>query len=192
MTQTGLLFASKSSTFRELLLVYQALVPFLYTENQASPSLEHVVPQRVLRHARLGKDALRDPYNLFLTSKHANSRRSDYPFLLPTPVDLSRICSHPVFPKEFTRVGHGSYVSHKRRLFIPRFTDYGVIARCVLRCNKTYGIDCEEVVYGGKKVASRWALLSPVTKAEKVHNILAQYWEFASKGIIRKEGWWYH
>lgn len=169
-------FATKIVEFRELLLLYQAMVPFLYSDSQVSPTIEHIVPQRLLREKH-GKNtfALNDPYNLCLTTRRANSLRSDYPFLLPTAACLSALRAQPSFETDFRKVGKDSYVSHKRRIFIPRLQDYSLICRATLHCHNKYNIAYDSVVCGGKPVVNYWAK-KPTTEKEQFQNVLALYW----------------
>lgn len=187
---SSLLFATKAASFRELLLLYHTMVPFLYSDSHVAPTVEHVVPQRVLRECTGSKSrAIQDPYNLFLATKRINSVRSDYPFLLPTAGELSELRGAPSFAKDFRKVGKDSYVSHKKRLFIPRHQDYGIICRSVLHCSREYGVDCSAVVNGGENVVRKWAE-TPMNKKEQTHNILALYWNFSAQGIPFDQGGW--
>jgi len=163
--------------FRDILIVYHAIVPFLYTNNcKHALSIEHVVPVRILKKIGQGKEAaIVDPYNLHLTTQKYNSLRSDYIFFLPGKTLRESLEKDSHFVKTFKDAGSGCLISHKFRVFVPRLQDYAIISRSALHCQKKYGIDCKQVVLGGEGVAHFWAN-KPLDGREKVHHTLAKFW----------------
>ena len=141
-----------SSVFRTH---YRAL-PCLYRNrvHEGDYSLEHVVPQSILRS--YGKETVCDPYNLHVASRSCNNMRSNYRFLLRDTGESD------------------SRVYHSARLFVPRPVDWGPIVRAVMYCHTRYGIDCEAVVVGGLPVVSHYCSVLPYSAQEISHAILCK------------------
>eukprot|EP00961_Rhodomonas_salina_P152212 2048660-Rhodomonas_salina.1 len=81
-------------------------------------NIEHVVPASILRRAESTIPVhfcIADPHNLHLASSGLNSIRSNYRFSLrpPTP--------------EMQPLGGCNFVSERKRLFVPRTSDWGCI-----------------------------------------------------------------
>ena len=162
----------RPASFKDLLLRYKDVSPFLYSKCRLAPNLEHVVPVSVLKKhvpPPLLTRAVQDPNNLFLAHSISNQKRSNYRFLLhPRPVTGE-------VPGGFQCVGSECYISHNDRLFIPRMLDCYTIARSVQYCHGKYKIPYEDVVFGGKDVVDAW-LTGSKSKEERVHALLVDFY----------------
>ena len=140
------------------------LLPTLYNDKSEIMSIEHVYPKCFLKELHNN-----DFHNTFRASKFINNLRSNYMFS-----DIKNI--------SWIHVSNDNYISHKYKLFNPRNTDKGIIARAILYMNYKYDykiIMCKDIIY-------KWCINYEPTFKEKLHNfygykIQGNYNPFISK-----------
>lgn len=104
-------------------------------------NVEHVVPKKYL----ISEEQNTNLYNLFLSDKVVNCKRSDFKF-----TELQFNNSAQLFYK------NGNIIDYKNRLFCPRECDKGVIARSIAYMKLNYNISIDKIIE--KDVLKQWLL----------------------------------
>jgi endonuclease I len=116
-------------------------MPLLYG-NTRHINLEHIYPKSFLN-----KTHHKEIHNIFASNGKMNSLRSNYKF------------------------GIGNYiVDHKKRIFVPRIEDRGIIARSLLFMNDIYSYTLKKVITE-EELLYEWNKLYEPTEKEIIHNI---------------------
>jgi endonuclease I len=136
--QTPFPSPSRSET-RAVLFKHYKKIPILYVGNSCTVlkrlNLEHVVPQSVLKSAKLQR-AIDDPVNLQLSLASVNCKRKNYHFAF----DMSCV------PKTQERMLEGlNFVDEKRKLFVPNEHDWGFLSRILLKMHNKWGFPLRSV-----------------------------------------------
>ena len=145
----NLLYCMKYCLSSNYILKNNILLPTLYNDKCCSMSIEHIYPKCFLhqRHAN-------DFHNTFRASKSINNLRSNYMF----SDEKNIIWEH---------INNGNYISHKHKLFNPRDSDKGIIARAILYMKYKYNYN----LIINKNMLYNWCIKYEPTFKENLHNL---------------------
>jgi|MDTG01.5.fsa_nt_gb endonuclease I len=139
-------------------------------DTPSSWSTEHIIPRSILLK-QPENDAILDLYNLFNTSPHINSHRSNYKFTASIPINSKTFSVTNKKIAEKTKIidtFRFNYKNNKLKLWLPIEESRGIISRSIAYMHHTYNITNIESVID-MDILQRWNFLHPPSKIEIQH-----------------------
>jgi hypothetical protein len=143
-----ILIQSESIKKSKNMLKNNDLLPILYNNKYNLLSIEHVYPKCFLK-----KEHYNDFHNMFASSKYLNNLRSNYMYS-----DYKNIT--------WLSIDNDNSISHKYKLFNPRDSDKGIIARAILYMCYEYNYK----ILMDKNILYNWCIKYQPTISEYLHN----------------------